>query len=299
MKTRNTILTALTAAVLCLAVGAVLAAGERVDEKRTVDADARITIEVLAGTLEIVGWDRKEVHVEGTLDPKAEELKIDGKGDELEIVVKYPRRVRNVNEGSRLTVHVPRGCRLRVETVSTDVSVAQIDGAVVVETVSGEIEVRDAPSSLEISSVSGTLDVDVDTGDVELETVSGTVLVEGARNELEISTVSGEVRINTGKLERFSFNSLSGALDLTADPVDGGRWEIDCHSGRIKLRLPADVDARFEIDAFSGDINDDFGHKAKRTSKYAPGKELSFVQGDGSARIEISIFSGEVNLIKR
>ena len=49
----------------------------------------------------------------------------------------------------------------------------------------------------------------------------------------------------------------------------------------------------------SGDIDDDFGHKARRSHEHGPGKELSFTQGDGGAHIDISIFSGEVRIIKR
>jgi DUF4097 and DUF4098 domain-containing protein YvlB len=298
MKTRNDIRAVLTVAILCLAAGTALA-GDTIDEKRSVDADARISLEILAGTLEIVGWDRNEVHIEGTLDPKAEKLEIKGGGSELEIVVKYPRRIRNINEGSQLTVHVPHGCRLEVQTISTEVTVAKVDGEVVVETVSGNVEVRDGPASLEISSVSGMVDVSVDTEEVEIETVSGRILVEGVKRELDVSTVSGETKINAGEIQEFSFNAVSGSLELRADPAANGRWEIDCHSGEIDLYVPADVDARFDIDSFSGDIDDDFGHKAKRTSKYAPGKELSFTQGGGSARIDISIFSGKVNIHKR
>lgn len=296
-RTPNPLL--LAALALCLLVGPALADGERVDETRQVDGDAEITLEVLAGTLEIIGWDRDECRVEGVLDPKAKKLEIDGGGDELKITVKYPRNVRKVREGSRLTVHVPRGCRLLSETVSADVSVEKVDGRVVVETVSGEVEIRDDPSSLLVSAVSSTIDVVTGCAEIEIESVSGTILVEGARGELEISTVSGEARVSADTLDRFTFNAVSGSLDLRADPAEDARWEIDCHSGEIELHLPADVNARFDIDAFSGDIDDDFGHKAERTSKYAPGKELRFTQGNGSARIDISIFSGDVNLIKR
>ncbi len=45
-------------------------------------------------------------------------------------------------------------------------------------------------------------------------------------------------------------------------------------------------------------MRNDFGPKAKRTDKYGPGKELRFSAGDGSANIEISMFSGDVRLIK-
>lgn len=151
----------------------------------------------------------------------------------------------------------------------------------------------------EIASVSGMIEVDAETGEVEIESVSGDIFVSNVSRRLSLSCVSGDVEIRSDILDDFDFNTVSGELELTARPAQGGRWEIDCHSGEVTLNLPSDVDAEFEIDTFSGDIDDDFGHKAERTSKYAPGKELSFTQGNGGARITVSVFSGEVRIVKQ
>ncbi len=288
---------ALLAAGLCLA--AVAMAGERVDETRQVNADARIRIESLAGTLEVVGWDRNEVRLQGELDPKAKKLEIKGGKGNLEIEVKYPRKIRGGVDGSKLTLQVPHGCRLHTETVSCDVSVHDVDGEIEIDSVSGEITVTGEPGKVEISSVSGVIELEVTADDVEIDSVSGEIFVQGVRRRLAISSVSGDVEVKADVLDAFAFNAVSGELDLTADPALDGRWDIDCHSGEVTLYLPADVSAEFEIDTFSGDIDDDFGHEARRTHKHGPGKELSFTQGDGSASIEISVFSGEVNLVKR
>ena len=60
--------------------------------------------------------------------------------------------------------------------------------------------------------------------------------------------------------------------------------------------LPEDVSAEFDVETFSGDIVNDFGPKARRTSEYAPGKELSFSTRSGDARISVSSFSGTIRL---
>jgi len=273
-------------------------AGDKIDETRKVDADAEIHINNLAGTIDVIGWDKNEVRIEGTLDDKAKKLEITGNDSDLSIKVKYPRKTRNIR-GSELTIHIPRGCRLETESVSCDVTVRDVDGPVEIESVSGEITVTGKPRSVEIASVSGVIEVDTETDEVEIESVSGDIFVNNVSRRLSLSCVSGDVEIRSDSLDDFEFNTVSGKLDLTARPARNGRWEIDCHSGEVTLNLPSDVDAEFEIDTFSGDIDDDFGHKAERTSKYAPGKELSFTQGDGSARITVSVFSGEVRIVKR
>ena len=114
-----------------------------------------------------------------------------------------------------------------------------------------------------------------------------------------MSSVSGDVTIATGALSRLEYNAVSGDLDLKADPVGDASWKIDCHSGEVKLSLSDKLDANVDVSTFSGDIDDGFGHESHRTSKYAPGRELSYTQGKGTASIEISVFSGDVKLIKR
>ncbi len=282
-----------------LLIASATAAGDKVDETREVDADAEIEINNLAGVIEVIGWDRDEVRVEGVLDDKAKKLVIDGDRGRLEIKVKYPRKIKGNLKGSELKIHVPRACDLQTESISADVDVRDVVGPVMIESVSGEISVAGAPATLKIEAVSGVIGLEAACDDIELEAVSGDIFIQRAGRRLTVSCVSGDAEIRAETLEDFEFNTVSGELDLTANPADGGRWNIDCHSGEVVLNLPADVDAEFDIDTFSGDIDDDFGHEAERTSKYAPGKELRFVQGDGGARINISVFSGQVEIKKR
>jgi len=59
------------------------------------------------------------------------------------------------------------------------------------------------------------------------------------------------------------------------------------------------VSADFEASTFNGSIHNDFGQKASRTSKYAPGKELEFSNGEGDAEVELNSFNGDINIRKK
>ena len=67
----------------------------------------------------------------------------------------------------------------------------------------------------------------------------------------------------------------------------------------VTLRIKPPVNADFDIESFSGDIENCFGQKARDTSKYTPGSELNFTQGKGGARVEIETLSGEISLCDR
>lgn len=298
MKTR-TVTAALLGLALALAATAAGAQTRKYDESRPVDATGSVSFSNLAGTLEIAGWDRDEVRLEGVLDDKVEKVEIDGDRKALTIKVKYKRNLKGSADGTRLTLRVPQRCALEAEGVSCDVTAGGLLGSVAISTVSGELTLRGEPASVSFASVSGDVDVEIDTARLEIETVSGGVRARGKLARIEVATVSGDVRVETGALRDFEFNAVSGQLILTADPADDASWTIDAHSGDVVLRLPAKLDASFDISAFSGDIDDGYGHKAERTSKHAPGHELRFTEGKGGARIEISVFSGNVKIVKR
>ena len=56
--------------------------------------------------------------------------------------------------------------------------------------------------------------------------------------------------------------------------------------------------ASFDIETFNGSIDNCFGPKPERTSKYAPGKKLDFQEGNGDARISVSTMNGDITICK-
>ncbi len=275
-------------------------AQQPIDETREVDRDATIIIEVLAGSVTVETWNKNEVRITGTLDPKADELRIDGGGGRLEIAVEYPDRIRDIDQGSDLRIRVPEQADVEISTVSADVTVDGVRGDVDVETVSGEVGVRGEPAELEVESVSGVLDIDVETDTASLACVSGDLKVRGVRRDLECAVVSGTIEVDAGKdMTSLECETVSGDITVRGELPRKADWSLSAHSGDITVLLGGDVDAEFEIATFSGEINDVFGHQARRTSKYAPGNELEATVGDGSASVEIEAFSGEVTVRKQ
>ena len=78
----------------------------------------------------------------------------------------------------------------------------------------------------------------------------------------------------------------------------GGKLTAETVNGSVDLEFSGDVSGRFDIDTFNGDIDNCFGPKPERTSKYTPGLELSFQDGDGDARVNISTLNGDVSICR-
>jgi DUF4097 and DUF4098 domain-containing protein YvlB len=291
-------LTLLLVAVV-VAVGPALA-DQAIDETRKVSRNATITIKNLAGSVTVAGWNRSEVKITGTLDEKASELSIEGGEDQLMIEVRYPDRVKNVREGSRLVIQAPAGARLDIGTVSARVEADGIEGTLEIKTVSGDVTVRGKPAAVRAESVSGGLDVAAQADKVTLATVSGDIEAAGARRDLSCRSVSGAITADAGKdLATLSCETISGDLAVAGQLARKAEWELSAHSGDVRVELAGKVDARFRLKTFSGDIHDTFGREASRTSRYAPGRELSFTEGTGDALLKVDVFSGSVRVVQK
>lgn len=285
---------------LCLAAALPALAAQTVDETRRADRNAAITVKTLAGSVTVTGWNRQEVKVTGTLDDQAEELVITGDGKELLIEVRYPDRVKNLKNGSDLTIQVPSQSSLDVSTVSATIAVDRFEGSLAAQSVSGALTVRGKPASVRAQTVSGKLDLDAVTDRAQLSTVSGAITVAGVRRDLSCKAVSGDLRIDAGKdLAALECEVISGSIAVAGQLPRKAEWDLSAHSGSVRVDLAGKVDARLRLKTFSGKIHDVFGHQAERTSRYAPGQQLSVTEGSGDALLAIDVFSGEIRVEKK
>jgi len=272
-----------------------------VNETRPASADGRISVQNVAGSVTVEGWDRNELSVTGTIEEECT-LEITGSDDRIKVEVKWPerhRRRRDHHEGSNITVKVPQRSELTVSTVSADISVSGTRGDADLESVSGDVRIEGDSPEVEAQTVSGDLRVLVPCKQIRLESVSGDVLLDGPSGEAEISTVSGDVRVKGGDFKRFKASSVSGDVEFAGGIAPEARFDVSSHSGDVDLLIPGDTSADFSVETFSGDIESDFGGRVERTSRYTSEKEMSFTAGSGSARVELSSFSGDVQISKR
>lgn len=278
-----------------LALAGVAQADRMVDETRPLAADGRIQIENISGEINVIGWSGDDVSITGRIEDGVEELSISSGGSRLSIEVELERRTRN-NGSAYLTIKVPTTASLEIETVSADISVDGVTGELELESVSGRVEISGETRSVEASSVSGNVIATSVTGSSELESVSGNVIVRHATGRLDAAVVSGDIEIESGSLDSFDGESVSGSIYCAATPTDRGRFSLETMSGTVELIVPSTIDADFFIETYSGSIKNDIGPAARRSDDYGPGKELRFTSGGGGARISIESFSGSVKL---
>lgn len=297
MKKQILIIPALLAAVALLWSSAACAE-EKVDLRKGASAEGTVYIENIVGSITVQGWDKKEIYVTGSLGDDVEELKFETGKRKSFIEVKYPLRARNLNKGAKLHIMVPKKSRVEVESASAGITATGLQGVVKMESVSGSVEFRGRCKVLECESVSGSVRVAGSASTMELSTISGSVKAKGQEAEMEAETVSGSINLNYERLLDLSAESVSGSIKVKGDLDDRGSFSCETVSGSITFTVPGDVNAEFEVTTFNGSIDNEFGQRARRTSRYAPGKELEFQNGDGEADVQLNSFSGSVRVRK-
>jgi len=290
----------LFAAAALLAASPAIRAGTPISERAAADPAGSVEVSNVAGTVRVTGWDRNEVEVTGELGKGTEKLEFAVADKVTRIKVIMPGKSYDVEE-TDLVIHVPAASRLSVNTVSADIEVQGLLGAQRLQSVSADIRTAAAGEDVECKSVSGDIAVNgsFKKGLLTITTVSGDATALRVAGEVNANTVSGDVTLGLGETSRSRVRSTSGDLTLAALLAADGKLDAESISGDVRLELVGAVNAEFDISSFNGEIRNCFGPKAVSVSEYAPGKELRFREGQGSAQVRIKTMNGDINVCRK
>jgi DUF4097 and DUF4098 domain-containing protein YvlB len=288
----------LIAASLAVCAGPATAAQD-INKRVTVAPDATIDVSNVQGSVGVTAWDRNEVELTAHLEGDKDKLEFEATDRQVRIKVDRPEgKYHDSDDDAILTLKVPKGARLIVDTVSADITVNGVHGEQRLESVSGTVDTQayDAPVTAE--SVSGEILLKGNGGKAQVatENVSGSTIVSGIRGGYEGEAVSGNITAIVAAADRLRASSISGDIKINAELTSAARAELESISGTVELTLKPPVNAEFDIESFSGDIENCFGQQARDKSKYVPGSELHFTQGSGGARVVVQTLSGEISL---
>jgi DUF4097 and DUF4098 domain-containing protein YvlB len=290
----------LFAAAALLAASPAVRAGTPIDERAAADPAGSVEVSNTAGTVRVTGWDRNEVAVTGELGEGIEKLEFGVADKVTRIKVILPLKTNDV-EDTDLVIQVPAASRLLVKTVSADIDVQGLLGAQRLQSVSADIRTAAALEDVECKTVSGDVVVNgsFKKGLLTMTTVSGDLTALRVAGEVNANTVSGDVTLGLGETNRSRVRSTSGDLTLASLLAADGKLDAESISGDVRLDLVGAVNAEFDLSSFNGEIRNCFGPKAVSTSEYAPGKELRFREGQGTALVRIKTMNGDISVCRK
>jgi putative adhesin len=269
-------------------------AGKEFRAAHSADPQGSVEIVGVNGRIELSGWDRSEVEVTGISDEFIERVRMTTDRNQTLI---------HINPGSeggasRLVIRVPARSSVSASLVSATLKVSGILGDVNLRTVSGDIS-GEVGGDLRAHTATGTVKMTArQAKSIEVKTISGDVQLTGGSGEVEVTTVSGNAKIDLGTLTRGRFKTVSGNLTTNLGLAPDGELDGESISGTMVFEFTSQPAANFDVQSFSGNIDNCFGPKAEK-AQYGPGSRLEFRSGAGRARVRIETKSGNVNFCAR
>jgi len=162
------------------------------------------------------------------------------------------------NDSLDLTIEVPHGATVKIETASGDIDAADL---------SGDKHFRTASGDVRLSRLAGPVDVETVSGDIELE--------GQAPVDLKVKSVSGDIKVRVPKLRRLDMGTTSGDLWLDAELSGEGPFALRSISG--DATIVGRNGFRVEAETITGDLSSD--QPGKRESM--PGRKVLIVGRPG------------------
>jgi len=296
-------------------------AGQTINEQIDVPVNKRIFIENQRGDVRIEGWDKPQLKIEGELDDKAEGYRLEVEGSRVEFIVKMPRNLRGWNngDGSRLTIYMPKSSELEFAGVNVTVSAKELEAGAEIDTVNGDITVQKISGNMSFETVNGDVNAHDLNGDIRFETVNGEINDKNSQGALRFIAVNGDIKSKT-KAQDVRLENVNGDIDFAFDAIKklrintvNGEAEVHINklladanirfesvSGDAEFYFPADVSAKFEIEAHAnGKIVNELSDDRATKAKYGPSSDLEFSINGGDADIEMDTISGRIELRKQ
>ena len=207
---------------------------------------------------------------------------------------------RNINVSVAYSVAAPAGTRLTMNSISGSIRVSDIKGDVSANSISGTVRIANGGRIAAAKSISGDVEI-IDTqtdGAIDVQSVSGGVtLRKVTARRIEVGSVSGAVAIQDIQCDRVEAHSISGGVEFGGTLAKGGRYELNSHSGDVRVVLAGSTGFELEANSFSGNIHSDL--PLKMQGDMSRRRSVQAVYGDGSAILNVTTFSGSVVISRK
>jgi DUF4097 and DUF4098 domain-containing protein YvlB len=285
---------------------------ERFSRTLTLGASGRLSLANIAGEIVVTGGGGDAVTIEAlkrTRGARSElgSVRIDVQERAGRVEVRTIHSARRDRASVDYTVTVPRNALVEVSSVSGSIKVDDVRGAVRAQSISGTVTTTRSPRIELAKSVSGNVDIAGTDGDSDLSvsSVSGSVRARDVKaRRLQLSSVSGHVDATDVNCDRLDMKSVSGTLEFSGALARNGHYELNSHSGSVRLTLSGSTGFELNANTFSGSIRSDLpvtldasGSRDGRR-RPGPGRATRAMFGDGSAVVNVTTFSGGIIIQK-
>jgi hypothetical protein len=262
----------------------------------------KLSLETFNGSVEITGWDRNMVEIDGTKygpsQEAADALRVDISDTltAIEIHVNRPSDFRG-NRGARFSVKMPRKAVLdRVASSNGSIVVEGAAGPASLHTSNGSIRVADFDDNIDAHTSNGAVELMDIGGEANVSTSNGRIRVEGLKGSLDAHTSNSSITVSLAG----AHPSRSPRLETSNGPVDltlpGGfdrGVRANTSNAPITLRMPDGINAHIFARTNNSSISSDF---EMRVQGVANKNNLDAAMGAGGPLLDLSTSNAPIRL---
>jgi len=128
---------------------------------------------------------------------------------------------------------------------------------------------------------------------------------------VDLGSISGDINVSEVNCDRLGVKSVSGSVEYAGTLGKNGRFEINTHSGTVRLVLTNPAGFELNANSFSGSIRSELpltiggdsaprdGRDSRRRRDSVTNHSMRATFGDGSATLVVRTFSGDIIISKR
>jgi DUF4097 and DUF4098 domain-containing protein YvlB len=201
---------------------------------------------------------------------------------------------RGVPQSVDFDLAVPPSVAITVSGVYTDVRIEGTTGNVTVETVQGEVAVTGGGGFLKLQSVEGEVVVRGARGRVEATSVNEGVNLRDVVGDVKAETVNGDIALLGIDAAAVLATTVNGDITYDGTIKNDGRYGLSTHNGDITVALDPDrTHVTVTVSTFSGEFESSFPVRVQQLSSK---HRFTFVLGNGTGRLELESFAGDIRL---
>jgi DUF4097 and DUF4098 domain-containing protein YvlB len=269
------------------------------DQTIDVAKGTRLVLSNNAGEVVVRSWDRDQVRIQASHGARET---VSAETTDLTLRIRTQRASGSRGPGGLVDyqITVPRWMPVNLSGTYLDATIEGTTAEVTVETVHGNARVSGGNGSVSLRSVEGVITVDKASGRVQATTVNEGIRITNVSGEITAETTNGDIFIDnatTSNLEAFTVN---GEVTFNGTIRDNGAYRLGTHNGDIRVGLGGANNATVFVRTFQGDFAADFPVQLPEGQNARSGsKRFNFTLGNGSARLELQSFGGDIVLARK
>ena len=253
------------------------------------------------GSVEISGWDKNTVDIDGTkyanTEYRLKEMKIEVTPSANSINIRtLPPIDRHGNAGARYTIHVPKHTELEgIVSSNGAIRVESVEGSTHLRTSNGSVHATMLVGPLEVQTSNGSIDVSDVVGDTTLRSSNGTIRADVRKGRFGATTSNGSITAHLREQDSnpVRLQSSNGHIELNMDAVR--EVHASTSNSSITVRMPASAGATVDAHTSNSNITCDFD--VTLHGELRPKHHLQGTIGNGGPLLDLGTSNGSIKLL--